>query len=45
MTTDTLKFTFGRDRTVKLNPFVVYAAIVGISLGIVTALTVLSLAN
>jgi len=44
MTTDTLKFTFGRRRTVKLNPIVLYASLVGISLGIVMALTVLSLA-
>lgn len=44
MTSDTLKFTFGRRRAVRLNPFVVYACVVGVSLGIVCALTVISLA-
>ena len=41
MTTDTLKFNLGRRRRVSLNPYVLYAAVVGISLGIVTALAVL----
>ncbi|GEM_PF-3128458 len=43
MTTDTVKFTFGRQRSVKLNPLVVYACVVVASLGIVGALTVISL--
>ncbi|MEX2614867.1 MAG: hypothetical protein WD767_02110 [Alphaproteobacteria bacterium] len=42
MTTDALKFNLGR-RRIALNPYVVYAAVVGVSLGIMTALIVLSL--
>ena len=43
MTTEALKFNLGRRRRIALNPYLVYAAVVGVSLGIVTALVVLSL--